>query len=104
MNSEKWFGSGKMTSSEEYLKNGIVSYGVHVVLVNVFFLLCKGLTSENVEIIDKILAIISSSAMILQLWDDLGNSEVPHRYPQFNFDFLFTLIAVSSTTSKFLRC
>lgn len=72
----KWFGSGKLPSAEEYLKNGIISSGVHILLVHIFFLLGKGLTKENVERIHKIPPIISSPATILRLWDDLGNAEV----------------------------
>ncbi|XP_027191420.1 (3S,6E)-nerolidol synthase 1-like isoform X2 [Cicer arietinum] len=71
----KWFGSGKLPSAEEYLKNGIISSGVHILLVHIFFLLGKGLTKENVERIHKIPPIISSPATILRLWDDLGNAE-----------------------------
>ncbi|WVZ25656.1 hypothetical protein V8G54_004200 [Vigna mungo] len=62
----KWFGSGKLPSAEEYLENGIVSSGVHIVM---------GLTEENVQIIDGNPDIISSPATILRLWDDLGNAQ-----------------------------
>ncbi|TKY71583.1 (3S,6E)-nerolidol synthase 1 [Spatholobus suberectus] len=71
----EWFASGNTPSAEEYLKNGIVSSGVHIVLVHIFFLLGQGLTKENVQIIDGHPRIISSSATILRLWDDLGNAE-----------------------------
>ncbi|KAK7328020.1 hypothetical protein VNO77_22114 [Canavalia gladiata] len=71
----EWFASGNLPSAEEYLKNGIVSSGVHIVLVHIFFLSGQGLTKENVQIIDGNPAIISSSATILRLWDDLGNAE-----------------------------
>lgn len=72
----EWFASGKLPSAEEYLKNGIVSSGVHILLVHLFFLLGQGLTKENVHIIDTTPGIISSLATILRLWDDLGNAEV----------------------------
>ncbi|XP_014506575.1 (3S,6E)-nerolidol synthase 1-like [Vigna radiata var. radiata] len=71
----KWFGSGKLPSAEEYLENGIVSSGVHIVMVHTFFLLGEGLTEENVQIIDGNPDIISSPATILRLWDDLGNAQ-----------------------------
>ncbi|XP_027347337.1 (3S,6E)-nerolidol synthase 1-like [Abrus precatorius] len=71
----KWFASGKLPSAEEYLKNGIVSSGVHIVLVHAFFLLGHGLNKENVHILDTIPGIVSSPATILRLWDDLGNAE-----------------------------
>ncbi|XP_057427495.1 (3S,6E)-nerolidol synthase 1-like isoform X2 [Lotus japonicus] len=71
----EWFASGNIPKAEEYLKNGIVSSGVHIVLVHLFFLLGEGLTKENIQIIDGIPGVISSSATILRLWDDLGNAE-----------------------------
>ncbi|RDX57876.1 hypothetical protein CR513_62849, partial [Mucuna pruriens] len=72
----KWFASGNLPSAEEYLKNGIVSSGVHIVMVHAFFLLGHGLTEKNVQIIDRTPGIISSPATILRLWDDLENAEV----------------------------
>lgn len=80
----EWFASGKMPSAEEYLKNGIVSSGVHVVLVHLFFLLGQGLTKQNIQLIDRTPAIISSLATILRLWDDLGNAEVHTSLKSFN--------------------
>ncbi|KAK7400446.1 hypothetical protein VNO78_11654 [Psophocarpus tetragonolobus] len=73
----KWFATGKLPSAEEYLKNGIVSSGVHIMMVHAFFLLGHGLTQKNVQIIDSIplAGIISSPATILRLWDDLGDAE-----------------------------
>ncbi|KAK7362996.1 hypothetical protein VNO77_05121 [Canavalia gladiata] len=71
----KWFASGKLPSAEEYLKNGIISCGVHIVIVHSFFLLGHGLTKQNVDIIDTFPPIVSSPATILRLWDDLGNAQ-----------------------------
>ncbi|KAF9683469.1 hypothetical protein SADUNF_Sadunf04G0016800 [Salix dunnii] len=42
----KWFAHGEFPKSEEYLRNGIVSSGVHVVLVHMFFLLGQGFNKE----------------------------------------------------------
>ncbi|XP_021666789.2 probable terpene synthase 13 isoform X2 [Hevea brasiliensis] len=71
----RWFASGRLPSAGEYLENGIVSSGVHVVLVHIFFLLGYGVSSEAVEFIDNNPGIISSSATILRLWDDLGSAK-----------------------------
>ncbi|XP_019426256.1 PREDICTED: (3S,6E)-nerolidol synthase 1 isoform X3 [Lupinus angustifolius] len=71
----EWFGCGNIPSGEEYLKNGIISSGVHIVLVHIFFLLGQRLTQHNVEIIDRSPMIISSAAKILRLWDDLGTAK-----------------------------
>ncbi|KAM3204426.1 hypothetical protein P3L10_027835 [Capsicum annuum] len=54
------------------LKNGLVSSGVHVVLVHMFYLLGLGVSSIQLE---DISAMYSSAAMILRLWDDLGSAK-----------------------------
>ena len=56
-----------MPKTDEYLKNGIISSGVHVVLVHMFFLLGRGITKRNVDIVDDFTGIISSTATILRL-------------------------------------
>ncbi|XP_039061755.1 (3S,6E)-nerolidol synthase 1-like isoform X2 [Hibiscus syriacus] len=71
----RWFGSGKFPKAREYLENGIISSGVHIVLVHIFFLLGLGSTDQNVEIIDNNPSIISTTAAILRLWDDLGSAK-----------------------------
>ncbi|KAA8519937.1 hypothetical protein F0562_014153 [Nyssa sinensis] len=71
----KWFASGHSPKADEYLKNGVVSSGVHVVLVHIFFLLGHGFTKETANIVDENPGIISSVATILRLWDDLGSAE-----------------------------
>ncbi|XP_050222326.1 probable terpene synthase 13 [Mercurialis annua] len=71
----RWFSCDKMPSGEEYLQNGTVSSGVHVVLVHVFYLLGQGVTPKAMEFIDNNPTIISSTAAILRLWDDLGSAK-----------------------------
>ena len=72
----KWFAHGEFPKSEEYLRNGIVSSGVHVVLVHMFFLLGQGINKETVDFVDGFPPIITLTAMILRLWDDLGTAKV----------------------------
>ncbi|KAF8409450.1 hypothetical protein HHK36_005526 [Tetracentron sinense] len=71
----KWFASGNLPNSEEYLKNAVISSGVHVVLVHIFFLLGHGITKESVDLVDDIPGLISFPATILRLWDDLGSAK-----------------------------
>ncbi|KAK8607879.1 hypothetical protein V6N13_023324 [Hibiscus sabdariffa] len=71
----RWFASGKFPKASEYLENGIISSGVHIVLVHIFFLLGLGSTDRNVEIIENNPPIISATAAILRLWDDLGSAK-----------------------------
>ncbi|KAM3343691.1 (3S,6E)-nerolidol synthase 1-like [Capsicum galapagoense] len=68
----KWFASGVIPTADEYLKNGLVSSGVHAVLVHLFYLLGLGVSSISLE---DISAISASAAMILRLWDDLGTAK-----------------------------
>ncbi|GLT50837.1 hypothetical protein SLA2020_242970 [Shorea laevis] len=71
----KWFAAGEIPKPEEYLKNGIISTGVYVVLVHIFFLLGQDITKENMELVNNNPGIISSTATILRLWDDLGSAK-----------------------------
>lgn len=71
-----------MPKAEEYLKNGAVSSGVHVVLVHLFFLLGQGITKGNVDLVDDFPGIISSTATVLRLWDDLGSAKVNANHMQ----------------------
>ncbi|KAB1201252.1 (3S,6E)-nerolidol synthase 1 [Morella rubra] len=70
----QWFASGKSPKSEEYLKNAVVSSGVHVVLVHTFFLLGQRITEQTEDLVDLMPGIISFPATILRLWDDLGSA------------------------------
>ena len=91
----KWFASGKLPNSEEYLKNGIVSSGVNVALVHIFFLLGQGTSKENAQLIDNFPAIISSTATILRLWDDLGSAKVTSQYSS-SLDYLEIMPSLSA--------
>ncbi|KAL2495263.1 S-(+)-linalool synthase [Forsythia ovata] len=71
----KWFGSGNLPISNEYLENGKASSGAHVVLVHLFFLLgINGKTGDTFQL-DDISELISSVAIILRLWDDFGSAK-----------------------------
>ncbi|KAK3014674.1 hypothetical protein RJ639_009987 [Escallonia herrerae] len=71
----RWFASGHIPKADEYLNNGIVSSGVPVVLVHMFFLLGYGATKESANLVNENPAIITSIATLLRLWDDLGSAE-----------------------------
>ncbi|CAJ1961468.1 unnamed protein product [Sphenostylis stenocarpa] len=70
-----WLNGGHLARSEEYLKNGIVSTGVHVVLVHAFFLLDHSINMETVAIMDNFPQIVHSVAKILRLSDDLEGAK-----------------------------
>ncbi|KAK7400449.1 hypothetical protein VNO78_11657 [Psophocarpus tetragonolobus] len=71
----KWFTSGHVPKAEEYLKNGIVSTGVHMILVHSFFLMGEGITQETVTLMDEFPSLISTTATILRLCDDLEGDQ-----------------------------
>ncbi|CAI9756556.1 unnamed protein product [Fraxinus pennsylvanica] len=71
----KWFASGQIPTSNEYLENGKVSSGVHVVLVHLFFLLGINKRTRGDVQVDDISVLMSSVAAILRLWDDFGSAK-----------------------------
>ncbi|XP_065877205.1 probable terpene synthase 13 [Euphorbia lathyris] len=71
----RWFFTSNLPRAEEYLENGIVSTGVHVVLVHLFFLVGEGINKENVELIEGNPGIMRTTSKILRLWDDLGSAK-----------------------------
>ncbi|KAJ7968405.1 Nerolidol synthase [Quillaja saponaria] len=71
----QWFVSGHLPKAEEYLKNGIISAGVHVALVPTFFMLVEGINKETVSLMDDIPGIISSTSTILRLSDYLESAK-----------------------------
>ena len=88
MEEAHWLNSGRLPKAEDYLNNGIVSTGVHVVLVHAFFLLdhVNGITEETIDILDeKFPNIIYSVAKILRLSDDLEGVKVRNMSPKLEY-------------------
>ncbi|KAF5782750.1 putative S-linalool synthase [Helianthus annuus] len=71
----KWFATRHTPKSEEYLKNGIISSGVQVFLVHMFFLLGDGDTKEKASLIDNNHDIVSSVSKNLRLSNDLESEQ-----------------------------
>ncbi|XP_038893983.1 (3S,6E)-nerolidol synthase 1-like isoform X2 [Benincasa hispida] len=82
----EWLSCGQPPSAEEYLRNGIVSSGVNAILLHAFFLLGQQITNKTVELLDNDPDILLSSAMILRLWDDMGNAKIFSSYMTTNSD------------------
>uniref|UniRef100_J3LVN5 Terpene synthase metal-binding domain-containing protein n=1 Tax=Oryza brachyantha TaxID=4533 RepID=J3LVN5_ORYBR len=78
----RWFANNQTPTTSDYLKNGVISTGVHVVLVHAFFLLGQGVTRDAVDLLEHNPPIITSCAKILRLSDDLGcaKDEEQHGY------------------------
>ncbi|XP_010686920.2 (3S,6E)-nerolidol synthase 1 [Beta vulgaris subsp. vulgaris] len=66
----RWFANERLPTTEEYLKNGLVSSGVYVVFATLFSLLgeARHLWNAHPEI-------VSATGTILRLWDDLGSAK-----------------------------
>jgi len=87
----KWFRSGHVPKTEEYLKNGIVSTGVHMILVHAFFFIGEGITEETVAVMEGLPTLISTTATILRLCDDLEGDQVG-RKPSFSYVTIHLLL------------
>lgn len=64
-------------TTDEYLKNGLVSSGVYVALIHLFYILGLGVSSMHLQ---DISLMSTSIAKILRLWDDLGSAKVIYVY------------------------
>lgn len=72
----KWFASGHVPKCDEYMKNAIVSTGVHVALAHAFYSMGQGITEETVSLMDDFPTIVHSTATILRMCDDLEGDRV----------------------------
>ncbi|KAK4792643.1 hypothetical protein SAY86_023078 [Trapa natans] len=70
----RWLTSSHFPSAEEYLRNAIITSGVHVVFVHLFAHLCEDVTGQDLDMLNRLLAISTPTAKILRLWDDLGSA------------------------------
>ncbi|KAK4488617.1 hypothetical protein RD792_004386 [Penstemon davidsonii] len=76
----RWFSCGHLAKANEYLKNGILSSGVPMVLAQLFFIMCSSSSSiETEQLFDDTKSISHSVAMILRLLDDLGSAKDEHQ-------------------------
>ncbi|XP_073010336.1 (3S,6E)-nerolidol synthase 1 isoform X2 [Typha latifolia] len=71
----RWFTAKQVPMTSTYLKNAVISTGLHIVLVHIFFLIGQGITKETVEVIESDPGLITCPATILRLWDDLGSAK-----------------------------
>lgn len=86
-----WLNCGALPSSEKYLNNGIVSTGVHVVLLHAFFLLDHSIDKDIVTTLDNFPQIIHSVAKILRLSDDLEGTKVKLKQVLFYYSILYII-------------
>ncbi|PRQ31622.1 putative (3S,6E)-nerolidol synthase [Rosa chinensis] len=73
----QWFRRGELPNSGDYLKNGIISSGVPAFLTHAFCIIGQGMIKETIDLFNNINlpSIVSSTAMILRLWDDFGTAK-----------------------------
>ncbi|KAK2631317.1 hypothetical protein EUGRSUZ_L03091 [Eucalyptus grandis] len=71
----QWNASGKLPKADDYLKNGIITSGVPLVLTHLFFLMGQNIANQSMDSKKEEVQlpnIIFLIAEILRLWDDLG--------------------------------
>ncbi|XP_074270019.1 (3S,6E)-nerolidol synthase 1-like isoform X2 [Silene latifolia] len=71
----KWVASGHRPSTDEYLKNGTVTIGAGIVYAYIFLLLGEGGNKESKGLLNSHKDIVSLTATIFRLWNDLGTGK-----------------------------
>jgi Terpene synthase family, metal binding domain len=84
----KWFANNQVPNTENYLRNGVTSSGVHVVMETIFFILGHRVTNDTVHLIEDDFPLFSCPAKILRLWDDLGSAKVQIIIFYFNYSLI----------------
>ncbi|KAL2931193.1 (3S 6E)-nerolidol synthase 1 [Bienertia sinuspersici] len=88
----RWFDSKHLPTTEEYLKNGIVSSGVYVVFASLFCLLDESKDSKCANLGNSHPDIVTFVGTLLRLWDDLGSAKVCTPRYHLPFDMLLIYI------------
>ncbi|XP_037450707.1 S-(+)-linalool synthase, chloroplastic-like isoform X2 [Triticum dicoccoides] len=68
----KWLSTNQVPTSEDYLRNGVITSGAPLLFLHLLFMLGHDLTEDNN---DHILRVISCPAKIMRLWDDMGSAK-----------------------------
>uniref|UniRef100_A0ACD5TBY3 Uncharacterized protein n=1 Tax=Avena sativa TaxID=4498 RepID=A0ACD5TBY3_AVESA len=69
---KKWLSSNQVPTSEDYLRNGIITSGAPLVFLHLYYMLGHNLTYDDS---DHIHHVISCPAKIMRLWDDMGSAK-----------------------------
>ncbi|KAG9454294.1 hypothetical protein H6P81_007198 [Aristolochia fimbriata] len=73
---KRWLTSGNLPESEVYMRNGMISSGVPMSLIHMFVMLGEGNKKETMNLLATLPDLISHSAMIFRLWNDMKNVKV----------------------------
>uniref|UniRef100_A0A8R7QNC4 Uncharacterized protein n=1 Tax=Triticum urartu TaxID=4572 RepID=A0A8R7QNC4_TRIUA len=68
----KWLSTNQVPTSEDYLRNGVITSGAPLLFMQLLFMLGHDLTEDNN---DHILRVISCPAKIMRLWDNMGSAK-----------------------------
>uniref|UniRef100_A0ACD5V7Z6 Uncharacterized protein n=1 Tax=Avena sativa TaxID=4498 RepID=A0ACD5V7Z6_AVESA len=68
----KWLSGNQVPTSEDYLRNGVITSGAPLVFLHIFFMLGHDLEEADS---DHIPQLISCPAKIMRLWDDMGSAK-----------------------------
>ncbi|KAE8794704.1 Linalool synthase, chloroplastic [Hordeum vulgare] len=68
----KWLSTDQIPTSEDYLRNGIITSGAPLLFMHLFFMLGHELNEGKNDDIHRV---ISYPAKIMRLWDDMGTAK-----------------------------
>ncbi|KAI4962704.1 hypothetical protein ZWY2020_027826, partial [Hordeum vulgare] len=68
----KWLSTDQIPTSEDYLRNGIITSGAPLLFMHLFFMLGHELNEGKNDDIHRV---ISYPAKIMRLWDDMGSAK-----------------------------
>uniref|UniRef100_A0ACD5V8Q4 Uncharacterized protein n=1 Tax=Avena sativa TaxID=4498 RepID=A0ACD5V8Q4_AVESA len=68
----KWLSSNQVPTSEDYLRNGVVTSGAPLVFIHLFFMLGHDLNEDGNDHIPRV---VSCLAKIMRLRDDMGSAK-----------------------------
>jgi (3S)-linalool synthase len=69
----KWLSANQAPTSQDYLRNGVITSGAPLVFLHIFFLLGHDITEADSDHIPRV---VYCPAKIMRLMDDLGSAEV----------------------------
>ncbi|GKC40894.1 probable terpene synthase 11, partial [Tanacetum coccineum] len=75
----EWLKTGTIPKFKDYIDNAVTTSGSYMAFVHMFFLICDGVTKQNMtDLLDPYPKFFTLAGTILRLWDDLGTVKEEH--------------------------
>jgi (3S)-linalool synthase len=68
----RWLSSNQVPTSEDYLRNGVITSGAPLMFLHIFFMLGHDLRETDVN---HITSVVACPAKIMRLRDDMGSAK-----------------------------